>query len=91
MIQARNRERRRQTEAWQLYASELEVGTKVERVDLARDNCRSGWHMDPDNSGMCIYCKVILDPEPGEDPNSYRRQCGWSDVPLLPTSDGGDD
>lgn len=55
-----------------------------EHIDRARDPCRRGWHADPDNSGMCIHCCLILDPEPEEDPNSYRRSCGWPDVPPLP-------
>jgi hypothetical protein len=49
--------------------------------DHATDNCRLGIHSDPDNSGMCIYCGLILDPEPGEDPNSFRRSHRWPDVP----------
>ena len=52
------------------------------RKDRAVDACRRGVHSDPDNSGMCIYCAVILDAEPGEDPNHYRRDNGWPDVPV---------
>jgi len=55
--------------------------------DRARKECRQGWHSDPDNYGMCIYCAVILDPEPGEDPNDYRRKNGWPDVPPEPPND----
>ena len=29
------------------------------------ERCLKGWHDDPDNSGMCIRCGVILDPEVG--------------------------
>lgn len=57
------------------------------RPDRARDACRRGWHDDPDNSGLCIYCALILDPEEGEDPNSYRRSQGWDDVPPEPAAD----
>jgi len=31
-----------------------------------------GSHSDPDNSGMCIYCALVLDPEPHEAP--YRLE-----------------
>lgn len=55
-------------------------------TDRATDRCRQGWHSDPDNSGMCIYCGLILDPEPNEDPNSYRRRNGLPDVPAEPRS-----
>lgn len=52
----------------------------------ARLRCAQGWHDDPDNSGMCIRCKVILDPELGDDPNEYRRRRGLPDVPVEPSS-----
>lgn len=57
-------------------------------TDRARDNCRHGEHSDPGNYGMCIYCMIIIDPEPDEDPNSYRRSNGWPDLPLWPTDNG---
>jgi len=57
------------------------------RPDGARERCRQGWHDDPDNSGMCIYCSLILDVIDGEDPNEYRRRNGWPDVPVEPRQD----
>jgi hypothetical protein len=54
------------------------------KSERTRERCYRGIHEDPDNSGMCIYCAVILYPEPNEDPNSYRRSQGWPDVPLWP-------
>lgn len=51
--------------------------------DRARAECRKGHHADPDNSGMCIYCCVILDPEPDEDANSYRISKGWAPLPVA--------
>ena len=56
------------------------------KPDRATDSCRRGRHSDPDNSGMCIYCGLILDPGLGENPNEFRRRHGWSDVPLEPCS-----
>jgi hypothetical protein len=52
--------------------------------DRTTEDCRRGEHSDPDNSGLCIRCGLILDPEPGEDPNAYRRREGWPDVPAEP-------
>ena len=53
------------------------------RKDPAREQCRQGWHDDPDNSGSCIYCRVILDLlDDDTDPNDYRRRQGWPDVPT---------
>jgi hypothetical protein len=51
--------------------------------DCATDRCRQGYHED-DNSGMCVHCAVILNPEPDEDPNDYRRSYGWPPVPTTP-------
>jgi hypothetical protein len=51
------------------------------------ERCAKGWHDDPDNSGMCIRCGVILDPAVGEDPNEYRRSRGLPDVPVDPTDE----
>lgn len=51
------------------------------------ERCRQGWHDDPDNSGMCIRCAIILDPEPDEDPNAYRLSRGWSPMPAALTED----
>jgi hypothetical protein len=53
-------------------------------TDRASENCHKGWHSDPDNSGLCIACGMILDPEPGEDPNAYRRTKGLPDLPAEP-------
>jgi hypothetical protein len=52
--------------------------------EQTREQCRQGWHEDPDNSGMCIHCSLILDPLDGEDPNWYRRSLGLPDVPDVP-------
>ncbi len=54
--------------------------------DRASENCRKGWHSDPDNSGMCISCGMLLDTEPGEDPNDYRRRRGLPDLPPEPVA-----
>jgi hypothetical protein len=53
-----------------------------------RPACRRGWHDDPDNSGLCIHCAIILDADPDEDPNDFRRSRGWSDMPLEPVPKG---
>lgn len=55
-------------------------------VMFAPENCLHGLHDDPDNSGMCIGCGLLLDLMPGEDPNDYRRSKGWPDVPVEPTT-----
>ena len=58
--------------------------------DRATDHCRRGVHGDPDNGGMCIYCGLILSPEPDEDPNAFRRAHGWPDLPATPPEERGD-
>ena len=48
----------------------------------AIERCRRGWHDDPDNSGMCVRCSVILDCAEGEDPNRLRKERGLEPFPV---------
>ena len=60
----------------------------MSRPDPARQKCREGLHSDPDSSGMCIYCCIIIDQASGDEtPNDYRRSNGWPDVPLWPAAE----
>jgi hypothetical protein len=51
------------------------------------ERCSKGWHDDPDNSGLCIHCAIILDADPDEDPNDFRRSRGWPDMPIGPSEE----
>lgn len=42
--------------------------TREERVAARQARCAEGYHEDPDNSGLCIHCAAVLDPDDeGED------------------------
>jgi hypothetical protein len=55
--------------------------------DRATEECRRGHHEDPEETGMCCHCSVILNPEPDEDPNDLRRYYGWPSMPTSPIDD----